>query len=102
MTSIVEDRVLIDRRGRGRWHGCSVARPDQHGAVFVGREALALDEFILEVFERRVIEAELPLQQAIGHPASPLQHGHRLIHDLFKGHRCSSPSPVPPCTASAL
>ena len=91
--------MLIDRRGRGRWHGCSVACPDQHGAVFVGCQALALNQFALEVFERLAIEAELPLQQAIGDPTTALQHRQRLIHHLFKGHRCFSPSPVTSRTA---
>lgn len=39
---------------------------------------LAVNEFVSEVFQGRVIELELPLEGAIGHPATPLEQGNRL------------------------
>ena len=49
--------------------------------------ALALDEFVLQIFEGRVIELELPLEGAVGQAAATLEHGYRLVEDLLKGHR---------------
>jgi hypothetical protein len=34
---------------------------------------LALDEFDRQVFQGRVIELELPLEGAVGHPTTPLE-----------------------------
>jgi hypothetical protein len=32
------------------------------------------------------IQMELSLKGTIGHPPAPLEHGDRLVEDLFKGH----------------
>jgi hypothetical protein len=48
---------------------------------------LALDEFGFQIFQRRVIEIELPLEGAIGQAPPTLEHGYRLVEDLLKGHR---------------
>ena len=65
-------------------------RPDQHVAILINRQALALDEFVLQIFEGRVVELELPLQGAIGQTPPALEHGDRVVKDLFKGH-CHKP-----------
>ena len=77
------------RRREGESCGASSARtrPDQHAAVLIDREPLALDEFVLQVFQMLVIELELALEGAIGHAPPALEHGNRLVEDLLKGHR---------------
>src|SRR5262245_38914346 len=50
----------------------------------------AIEEFVLEIIEGVLIQLKLPLEGAIGHPATPLQHGHRLVQYLLKGHPPSS------------
>jgi hypothetical protein len=52
---------------------------------------LALDEFVLHILEGRVVELELPLEGAVGHPAPLAQQADHLIHDRDKVH------PSPPC-----
>ncbi len=39
-------------------------RPDQDVAVLIDRQALALDEFVLQIFQGRVVELELPFEGA--------------------------------------
>jgi len=55
--------------------------------VFIPRQALTRDEFVLQIFESRVIELELPLQRAVGQAPAALEHGYGLVENLFKGHR---------------
>ena len=43
-----------------------VTRPDQDIAPLIHGEALALDEFILQIVQGRVVELKLPLEGAIG------------------------------------
>ncbi len=64
--------------------------PDQHAALLIDRQALAVDEFVLEILQRRVIELELPLEGAIGQAAPLAQQGDHLIHDRDKVHPVSS------------
>ena len=81
--------VLLQRKGGGdgrREHTCASC-PDQHPAVFVHRQALALNEFRFHIFQVRVVELELPLEGAIGQAPAALEHGYRLVKDLLKGHR---------------
>jgi hypothetical protein len=47
---------------------------------------LALDEFVLQIFQIRIIELELPLEGAIGQTPPALEHGDCLVQDLLKGH----------------
>ena len=47
---------------------------------------LAIDQLVLHIFQGRVIELELPLEGAVGQTSTPLEHGHRLVEDLPKGH----------------
>ena len=74
---------LHRRGGSGR----SVARPDQNVAPLIDRQALALDEFVLQIFQGRVVELELSLESAVGQAPPALEHGYRLVEDLLKGHR---------------
>jgi hypothetical protein len=48
---------------------------------------LALNEFILQIFQGRVIALELPLERPRGQAAALLEHGNRLVENLLKGHR---------------
>jgi len=82
-------RAPLDRRRCGGWRErCRpVAGPDQDIAVLIDRHPLALDEFVLQILQGRVIELELPLEGIVGQASAPLQHGHRLVEDLLKGHR---------------
>src|SRR5262249_8906828 len=73
-----------------RWHLCTT-RPDQDVAPLIDRQALALDEFVLQIFQICIIELELALEGAIGQAPPALQHGYGLIKDLLKGHRLPSP-----------
>jgi hypothetical protein len=74
------------RRGRAR----GVPGPHEHFPVLVGRHALGIDELGLQVFEGIFIESELAFERAIGHAASTLKHGQRLVHNLLEGHGRSS------------
>jgi hypothetical protein len=42
-------------------------------------QALPLDELSLQVFQGVILELELPFEHAIGHAASPLEQGNRVI-----------------------
>src|SRR5262249_38384679 len=70
--------------------GALGASPDQDVAPLIDRQTLALDEFVLQIVQGRVIELELALEGAVGQAAAPLQHGNRLVENLLKGHRRSS------------
>src|SRR2546430_17526947 len=84
-----------------RWTGSGPGRrrgrtgPDQHAAVFIYRQALAVDQLILERFEVCLVELELQLEGAIGQAAAPLEQGDGLIQYLLKGH--GSPFPLLGC-----
>ena len=73
-------------RGSG---GAVTAAPRSRPArsLFIHRQALAIDELVLQIFQGCVIELELPLEGAVGQASTPLEHGHRLVEDLLKGHR---------------
>jgi hypothetical protein len=66
------------------------AGPDQDIAPLIDRQALALDEFVLQIFQGGGVELELSLESAVGQASTPLQQGYRLVEDLLKGHRHSS------------
>ena len=75
------------RRGREEWGGHRSPSPDQHALVFIHCQALAVDELVLQIFQHRVVELELPLEGAVSEAPTPLEHGNRLVEDLLKGHR---------------
>jgi hypothetical protein len=75
------------RRGSGRRGRYGGAGPDQYCTVFITRQALALDEFVGQIFEGRVVELELPLQRAVGQAPPALEHCYCLVENLLKGHR---------------
>ena len=75
-----------ERRGRCVLWGCGSRRrgprrtgPDQDPAVLIHRQALAVDEFLLQVLQRHLVELELPLQGAIGQTTPLTQQGDHLI-----------------------
>jgi len=79
---------LATGRGRRRvGRGDLGASPDQDVAPLIDRQALALDEFVLQIFQGRIIQLKLALQGAVGQASAPLEHGYCLIEDLLKGHR---------------
>ena len=83
-----------DRRRCGGWRRrCRhVAGPDQDVAILINGHLLGLDEFVLEIIEGVIVQLELPLERAIGHPAATLEHGQGLVENLLKGHgRPSTP-----------
>jgi hypothetical protein len=55
---------------------------------------LALDEFVLQIFQGRVVELKLPLEGAVSQAAASLQHGNRVVEDLLKGHRTPFSMPM--------
>jgi hypothetical protein len=76
--------------GQGRsWRrsrtGCS--GPDQAMAVVLDRVGVGIEKFVLEILEGVIIQVELPFEHAIGHAASPLEQGSRVIQNLLEGHR---------------
>src|SRR4030095_7497697 len=78
---------LHQRGSRGR--GCArrrVAGPDQDIAPLIDRQALALNEFILQIVQGRVVELKLALQGAVGQTPPALEHGDRLVEDLLTSH----------------
>ena len=92
---------------RGRWcHGWSSGRgsltnPDQHGAVLIGREPLALDELVCERFQVLGIQLKLQLERPIRQAAPLAQQGDRLIHHGDKVHPVPSlPGAQPLCTCT--
>src|SRR5262249_40210633 len=46
-----------------------------------------IEELLLEIVQRGLIELELPLEGAVSQASAPLEHGDRLVDHLFKGHR---------------
>jgi hypothetical protein len=52
----------------------------------VDRQVVNLYQFLLESFERLLIEMKLQPEGAVGHAPATLEHGGRLVEDLLKGH----------------
>ena len=75
--------------GGSRGYG-SVPDPDQHDAVLIGREPLALDELVCECSQVLGIKLKLQLEGAIRQAAALAQQGNRLIHYRDKVHPVSS------------
>ena len=72
----------------GACRGCArIPGPDQHFALVIDRELLGVDEFVLERLEGLVIQLELELEDAIGHPAALAQQLLDLLQHLIKVHR---------------
>jgi hypothetical protein len=66
--------------------GARVPSPDQDAAILIQSHALAVNQLVLEIVERRVIELKLPLEGAVGQAPPALEHGDRVVKDLLKGH----------------
>jgi hypothetical protein len=77
---------LYRRWGRGWRSRGGVAGPHQDFAIFIDGYPLGIDEFRLEILEGVIIEIELPLERAIGHATSTLEHGQGLVQNLLEGH----------------
>src|SRR5262249_29724862 len=74
--------AMVEMRGTSGCLRCgcsSVANPDQDALIFIHRQALAVNEFLLEVLQRCVIELELSLECAIGQAAPLAQEGDHLV-----------------------
>ena len=69
------------------WWDIRATRPHQHAAVFILGDLLGVEELVLEGLKGVVIQVELHLECPIGHTSPPLEHGHRLVEHLLKGHR---------------
>ena len=84
-----EQGLGLRRRGSGGGGSRrrSVARPDQDVAPLIDCQALALDEFVLQIFQGCVVELELSLEGAVRQASATLEHGYRVVEDLLKGHR---------------
>ena len=60
-------------RWGGRWGRRCATGPDQHGAVLIDGQALALNNFGCEVRQVRLIKIELALQGPVGQAAAALE-----------------------------
>src|SRR5262249_34194090 len=80
-------RSWLGTRRSDMWGHVCPARPDQDVASLIDRHALALDEFILQIVERCLLQLELPLEGAVGQAPPALEHRDRLVENLLKGHR---------------
>ena len=79
--------LLVCGRGKSRRRGrMGFSRPDQATAVVIDHVWVGVQEFILERLKVVVVQTELKLKGPIGHAASPLEHGHRVIENLLEGH----------------
>ena len=97
--------MLLSLPRDGGWHWCrpSVTGPDEHRPALIAGEALALNEFHLQILQRRLIQLELPLEGAIGQATPLAQECNRLIHHRHKVHPVASFSctgPVCTCATS--
>src|SRR5215472_12905352 len=63
-----------------------VARPEQTTTLVIDHVGVGVQEFILERLKVVIVQTELKLEGAIGHAASTLEHGQRLVQNLFEGH----------------
>ena len=63
-----------------------VIRPHQAEIALLLHLGMREEEFCLEVFQRRRIEAELPLQQPVGHPFAAAQQLDHPIEYLVQVH----------------
>jgi hypothetical protein len=52
---------------------------------------MRVEKFILQGGQVVVVELELELEGAKGHPSAALQHGKGLVEDLLEGHGRSPP-----------
>src|SRR5262249_55083291 len=68
-------------------YGRHRSRPDQDRTVLISGEALALNEFMRQIVQGRVVELELPHEGAVGQAPVSLEHGNRMVKNHLKGHR---------------
>jgi hypothetical protein len=75
----------------GEWVGWSSVtrlshRPDQAASRVIDHLRIRIEELLLQVVQRCIIELELPLEGTVGQAPPALEHGYRLVEDLLKGH----------------
>ena len=75
----------------GNWRGLCLTAPDQDTAGLIYRQTLAVDQLVLEGLQVCLVQLELDLESTISQPATPPEHGGRLVQHLFKGHDGFSP-----------
>src|SRR5215813_4301480 len=63
-----------------------VTRPDKATPRVIDHLGMRIEELLLEVVQRGIIELKLSLERAVGQAPPALEHGYRLVEDLFKGH----------------
>src|SRR5262245_27568486 len=83
---IADRRLRLCRltgRRRGHW---TLSGPDQDLTVLIPGHPIRFDEFLFEVRERLVIQGELALERAVGHPPFAAQQGTRLGDDFRELH----------------
>jgi hypothetical protein len=66
------------------------APPHQHRAVLVHRHRLDLDQLELHIFQRRLVQGEVPAHDTVGQPALLPQYFPHLPHDCDDIHHWPS------------
>src|SRR5262249_16781597 len=74
------------RCGGGR-RGVYISDPHEDAVVLIHRQTLTVNQLILEGLQVRVIQMKGQLERAIRQAAAALEHSHRVVEDLLKGHR---------------
>src|SRR5262249_53230625 len=62
-------------------------RPDQTATSIVVHLRRHIEEGVLEGLQVRLVKLELEFEGLIRHTPAALEHGHRLVENLLKGHR---------------
>jgi hypothetical protein len=77
---------------RKRWGGNRLewrtrsSYPDQHATVFIHGQALAINEFFLQILQDVIVQLELALEGTIGHASAALEQSNCLVQQLLKSH----------------
>src|SRR5215472_16314019 len=58
--------------------------PDQHAAVLVRGQALAVHKLLFQIFEAVIVQVELALEGPICDPAAAPEQGNGLVENLVK------------------
>ena len=61
--------------------------PDENRALFIDRQALGVDELVLQILQAGIVELELALETPIGHPTALPQQRHHPVEHLVEPHR---------------
>jgi hypothetical protein len=66
--------------------------PDEPAAGLIGNVRVRKQEFVLQIVQRRLIKAELPLQRLVRHAAATADHVNGLIHHFLERHDFAPPA----------